>query len=502
MTDLRLTLVATALLLAGCSMTPDYEVPQVAVGSVYLNASRAAGISEAKPEPGRLWWQQFNDPQLDRLVMVAQQQNIPIRMASERIKAAQSYQAAVSSLKVPTIALNAGYVDMRLSENGPLSGPAVAEFTLPPQLGGSSLSVLDRDNQTHLASATIGWEADLFGRIDALSQAASIRVEQAELLQRNLTTLMTAEVINNYLQYRAAGERVAITRQIIAEQQQVLTLVQSLHRHGYGSELDLANARAAQATTEAMLPMLDSARAAHLGRLAILLGETTTQTRNRLGEGALPQMSGLIPVGLPSELLNRRFDIALAEREMAARNQQLGAAIANRYPKLVLTGTPGVSASDLDDLISSGSVGWSLGAGISWNLFDGGRGAAMVDLQQAGFRESALAYQQVVNGAFNEVDTVLRAYANSQQYQQLIARADDQAQIAVNKATSLYQAGLENHLSVLNAQRVSNNLQDARVQVRLNSATTVVLLHKALGGEWRVPQDAPQEDEALTEEAT
>lgn len=81
MTDLRLTLVATALLLAGCSMTPDYEVPQVAVGSVYLNASRAEGISEAKPEPGRLWWQQFNDPQLDRLVMAAQQQNIPIRIA-------------------------------------------------------------------------------------------------------------------------------------------------------------------------------------------------------------------------------------------------------------------------------------------------------------------------------------------------------------------------------------------------------------------------------------
>ncbi|MGU5682742.1 TolC family protein [Aeromonas allosaccharophila] len=288
MTDLRPTLVATALLLADCSMTPDYEVLQVAVGNVYLNASRAEGISETKPESGRLWWQQFNDPQLDRLVMAAQQQNIPIRMASERIKAAQSYQAAVSSLKVPTIALNAGYVDMRLSENGPLSDPAVAEFNLPPQLGGSSLSVLDRDNQTHLASATIGWEADLFGRIDALSQAASIRVEQAELLQRNLTTLITAEVINNYLQYRAAGERVAITRQIIAEQQQVLTLVQSLHRHGYGSELDLANARAA-----------------HLGRLAILLGESTTQSLNRLGEGALPQMSGLIPVGLPSELLVR-----------------------------------------------------------------------------------------------------------------------------------------------------------------------------------------------------
>ena len=276
----------------------------------------------------------------------------------------------------------------------------------------------------------------------------------------------------------------------------VLDLVLSLQRHGYGSELDIANARTAQATTEAMLPMLDSARAVHLGRLAILLGETTAQTRNRLGDGVLPLMKGLIPVGLPSDLLTRRWDIALAEREMAARNQQLGAAIANQYPKLMLTGTPGVSAHNLDDLLSSGSVGWSLGAGISWNLFDGGRGAAMVDLQEAAFRESALAYQQVVNGAFNEVDTVLNAYANSQEYYRLINQADQQARLAVNKATSLYRAGLENHLSVLNAQRVSNNLQDAKVQARLNTATTVVMLHKALGGEWTVPQAPAHEGTA------
>lgn len=496
MIDYRLTMVAAALLLCGCSMTPDYEVPLVAVGNVYLNSQGTAGISAVKPVAGAHWWQQFNDPQLDQLIVAAQQQNIPIRMAKERINAAQSYQAAVSSLKVPTVSLNAGYLDMRLSENGPLSGPAVTEYALPPQLGGSSISLIDRDSHTHLASASIGWEADLFGRIDAMSQAASIRVEQAELLQRNLTTLMTAEVINNYLQYRAAEERMAITRQTITEQQQVLDLVLSLQRHGYGSELDIANARAAQATTEAMLPMLDSARAVHLGRLAILLGETTTQTRNRLGDGVLPQMKGLIPVGLPSDLLTRRWDIALAEREMAARNQQLGAAIANQYPKLMLTGTPGVSAHNLDDLLSSGSVGWSLGAGISWNLFDGGRGAAMVDLQEAAFRESALAYQQVVNGAFNEVDTVLNAYANSQEYYRLINQADEQARLAVNKATSLYRAGLENHLSVLNAQRVSNNLQDAKVQARLNTATTVVMLHKALGGEWTVPQAPAHEGTA------
>ncbi|MGL4508284.1 MAG: TolC family protein, partial [Aeromonas sobria] len=123
-------------------------------------------------------------------------------------------------------------------------------------------------------------------------------------------------------------------------------------------------------------------------------------------------------------------------------------------------------------------------------------GAAMVDLQEAAFRESALAYQQVVNGAFNEVDTVLNAYANSQEYYRLINQADEQARLAVNKATSLYRAGLENHLSVLNAQRVSNNLQDAKVQARLNTATTVVMLHKALGGEWTVPQAPAHEGTA------
>ncbi|MGX2952403.1 TolC family protein [Shewanella sp. JL219SE-S6] len=363
---------------------------------------------------------------------------------------------------------------------------------MPDTLGGGSVKLMDRDPNSSFLGATIAWEADLFGRIDSLSRAAEIRVEQARILRANLTTLMTAEVIDNYLQYRGAEERMLIAAKNIKEQTEVLALVESLERHGYGSSLDVANTKAALATTKAMLPMLDSAKQAHLHRLALLLGENINQTQARLTDAALPQMQQLIPTGVPSELLTRRLDIALAEREIAAKNQELGAAIAAKYPSFYLTGAPGISADHFDDLFSSGSTTWALAAGFNWNIFDAGRTQAMVDIQESGFKTTVLSYQQTVNNAINEVETVLRLYGNSQEYHKHIAKAEAQAETAVTKATSLYRAGLENHLSVLNAQNVKNNIQDAEVVARLNTASTVVTLYKALGGDWSLEQTQSQ----------
>ncbi|MFB2680995.1 efflux transporter outer membrane subunit [Shewanella mangrovisoli] len=485
----HLLMAFTAIsLLGGCSMSPDYAPPKVKVSELYLNAATEGVSQEALAY--QAWWRQFNDPQLNALVAKAQQQNISLQIASERVRAARAYQAAVSSLKVPTISVGAGYLDMRISENDPLMGSAVGGIDLPAGLGGGNLKLMNRDPNSTTVGATIAWEADLFGRIASLTQAAEIRAEQAQLYRANLTTLMTAEVIDNYLQYRGTQERMAIARQNIAEQAEVLALVESLERNGYGSLLDVANAKAALAASEAMLPMLSSAEQAHLHRLAILLGENLNETSGRLSTAVLPAMTELIPTGVPSELLTRRLDIAIAEREMAAKNQELGAAIAAKYPSFFLTGAPGLSADHIDDLFSSDSLTWALGAGVSWNVFDGGRTQAMVEIQEAGFKTAALSYQQAVNNAINEVETVLKHYGNNQQYHRFIAKAEAQSEVAVQKATSLYRAGLENHLSVLTAQNVKNNMQDAEVLARLQTASSVVSLYKALGGDWTLANTA------------
>ncbi|PSW19810.1 hypothetical protein C9I98_10115 [Photobacterium sanctipauli] len=482
----KLCPIALVLVLTGCATAPDYVAPEDVFVSHYLNQD-AAGTSVSTPpiQPGMLtgekWWYQFNDDILNQLVVDAQQQNIPLKMAAERIKTARAYQSIIESFKVPTVSLGAGYSSVGISDNAPLLGSLV---TANNPLG---MSLIDNEQHAFTAGATIAWELDLFGRIDKQAQAAQIRAEQVEIFRQGLTTMITSEVIHNYLQMRGAQERKAIAQTMIDEQQQTLDLVQKVAKSGFGSELDVARAKAMLAATKSVVPQLDTAEHAHRQRLAILLGENPEKMKRRLAsQQAIPTFEGLIPTGLPSDLLKRRPDLKIAEREMAAVNAELGAAVANQYPKFYLTGSPGVLAKDFDDLFSSDSTAWIANIGVSWNVFDGGRTQAMIELQEARFKTSALAYQHAVNGAIGEVEILLNGYGNSQQYQALVVESKTETDRAVEKAKSLYQAGLIDYLSVLDAQRQQHALQDRVVAARLQTANMAVGLNKALGGNWSI----------------
>ncbi|WP_244899725.1 TolC family protein [Shewanella japonica] len=350
-----------------------------------------------------------------------------------------------------------------------------------------------------MVGANVSWEIDLFGRLDALSDAANIRVQQAEILSQGVNTLITADVVHNYLQYRGAQARLAIAQRNIHEQQQTLEMVQTLVNSGFGSELDLASARAALATVSASQTLFETAEKVHLYRLATLLGQHPSDIINRFDAAPLPTVTGQIPTGMPSDILKRRTDIALAEREMAAINAELGASIANQYPQFYLTASPAVIADSADDLFSSNSVGWAAGLGAKWTVFDGGRSSAMVDMQQTRFKQASLRYEQAVNAAFNEVETTLMSYGNSLRFYQQLETAAQQTQTAVAKANSLYKAGLIDYIQVLDAQRQDNTMQDALVTAQLNIASNVILVNKALGGDWKVKpstDDNTQKDTA------
>lgn len=496
MKKLTLTVITSALILSGCSMAPDYDMPQVAVTDIYMNQDATGTTRQGELE--NLWWKKLNDPQLNQLIAKAQSQNITLQIASQRIQSAQAYHQAVASFKVPTISVGAGYTKMRLSKNESIAGDLVdTNVSVPDALGGGTLNLLDRNPEDFYAGINASWELDLFGRIDSLTKAASIRADEAKIMKTAINTAITSDVINNYLQYQGANERIKIAQSNIADQKETLQLVESLNRYGYGSELDVANAKAALAATQAVLPMLETAKSVHLGRLSILLGENISQVTGELKEQPLPRMEALVPTGLPSQLLQRRPDIAIAQKEIEATNEQVGAAIANQYPKFYLTGTPGLVSGSSGNLFDSDSGAWSLGAGISWNVFDGGRTQAMIDMQESSFKQSVLVYQNTVNSAFSEVETALSAYGNSQNYHSHILEADHQAQNAVDKAKSLYRAGLVNHLSVLDAQRQRNQLEDAEVQARLSTVTNLVLLQKSLGGDWTIsPHEVSPFDES------
>ncbi|MDF4856094.1 TolC family protein, partial [Vibrio parahaemolyticus] len=238
---------------------------------------------------------------------------------------------------------------------------------LPPQIG--NVTLMDNQHDGVFAGASIAWEADLFRRIDRQANAAQIRLEQAQIYQSGLNTVITADLIHNYLQYQGASERLELAKSNLEDQRRTLDLVGKVVRSGYGSDLDLAQAKATLAAMESLVPQLEIAQQAHKHRLAILLGEPLTQVEIRLSkQHSVPVMQDMVPVGLPSDLLKRRTDIRLAEREMAALNEELAASVADQYPKFFLTGAPGLSASSFDDLFSSDSFGWMGAAGVSWNL--------------------------------------------------------------------------------------------------------------------------------------
>lgn len=482
-----------AMSLSGCAVGPDYQTPTTSMAETYLYADQNGVSRNAETEP--FWWTEFNDPTLNDLVLDMQSQNIPLKVAAERIKMADNYKTVVESFKVPTINVGAGYVNYQLSKNDSLLGPALnpigdSAAGLPPQIGNTTL--LDNQHDGVFAGASIAWELDLFGRIDRQSNAAQIRVEQAEIYQSGLTTLLTADLIHNYLQYQGASERLNLAKSNLEDQRKTMDLVEKVVRSGYGSDLDLAQAKATLAAMESIIPQLEIAQQVHKHRIAVLLGEPLSKVEVRLADTqGVPAMQNVVPIGLPSDLLQRRPDIRLAEREMAAINEELAASIANQYPKFFLTGAPGVSASSFDDLFSSDSFGWVGAAGISWNVFDGGRGDALEDINQARFDAATLTYQHAVDSAFAEVDSTLFAYGRSQENQRRIDDALVATYKAVGKAKSLYRAGLIDHLSVLDAQRQQRMMQDRQIAAKLQTAQVTVALYKSLGGDWALEQ-SPQ----------
>lgn len=480
---LKLTPLALVITLTGCAIGPDYTEPKTTIAATYMYDHHEQ-LAESD-----YWWTQFKDESLNQMVSDLQQQNIPIKIASQRIKMASSYQSVVNSFKVPTVNIGAGYFNYQLSKNDSLLGPALNPIgsTTPTGTPLDSVTLLDNQHDGVFAGASIGWEMDLFGRIDRQANAASIRVEQAEIYRSGLNTLITADLIHNYLQYRGAQERITLIKANLADQEMTLKLVEKLVESGYGSELDLAQAQTMLAATQSVIPQLEIAQQVHKQRMAMLLDEPLSQVDARLASrDTLPSIEGIIPVGLPSDLLQRRPDIRIAEREMAAVNEEIAASIANQYPKFFLTGAPGVTASSFDDLFNGDSVGWAAAVGVSWNIFDGGRGEAMVELNEARFNSAALAYEHSVNTAIKEVDSLLFAYGRSQQNEQRMQQALDASTNAVCKAESLYKAGLINHLALLDAQRQQRIMEDRKIAARLQTAQVTVGLYKSLGGDWRL----------------
>jgi multidrug efflux system outer membrane protein len=456
--------LAAATLLAGCAMTKPPEQIKTDVPAQYREA--LPGIEGAwklaRPADATdrgTWWTVFDDTDLNGLIMAATQSNSTLAIALARVKEARAIAGIVDANRA--FQLSAGF------------GPTKA---------GDSTGTTTQWR----AQLNASYEVDLFGRLSDTSRAARLDAQAQEAAYRSVLLALQADVAQQYFSIRSLDTELDVLQKTIKLRQDALRLVQHRYDVGDTSELDVAQAKTELSTAQAEEERVKRARSLRDHALAVLLG--APPSRFTLAAAPLRPVMVTAPPGLPSELLQRRPDIAQAQRQLAAASARIGAAKAAFFPSLSLTGTAGYESNELRNLFNWSSRSWLLGplVGTVLNLplLDGGRNKSNLARADADYEALVANYRQQVLVGFQDVEDNLSALRTLDQQIRFEGEAVDSSQLATRLAESRYQNGSASYLEVLDAQRSSLSAQRAQSQSLGQRAVTSVGLIRALGGGW------------------
>ena len=473
LSDKLIVAVLFLILLVGCAVGPDYREPKLAMPASWQEAQQK-GV-EIRPVEMARWWTTFNDPLLNSLVERAVKSNLDLRIAEARIREARASRAVVASGAWPTVDVSASYKRNRTSEN------ALALGSLAPQGGGN----LEQD--LFKTGFDASWEIDVFGGVRRGVEAADATLAASVENRRDVLVTLLGDVAKNYVDLRGFQRRLAVARANLKAQQDTLELTRIRFQAGLTSDLEVAQAEAQASTTMAQIPTLESALKQAAYSLDLLLGLSPGALWNDLAnEIAIPSLPPEVLVGLPSDLLRRRPDIRFAERQLAASTAQIGAAMADLFPKFSLTGAYGLQSISASDWFTGRSRYWSIGPTISWPIFDAGRIRANIEIRNAQQEQALTQYEKTVLAAFGDVEKSLVNYSREQARQQALTNAVASNRRAVEMANELYVRGLNDFLNVLDTQRSLYATENDLAQSEAAMASNLVALYKALGGGWEI----------------
>jgi len=509
--------------MAGCSVGPDYRRPDILVPEQYGPTgptSQPATVPVPQEPDLAAWWQTLNDPLLDSLIDRAIESNLDLQIAEARVREARAQRAVTASGLWPQFDVNSSYRYKGTSENaGPkqkvsssagltgfrkvpgitiLPGSDVATPTImintqgdQDENGSNSLFGLKRSTSVERAQNLFQsgfdatWEIDVFGGVRRAVEAADADIQVAEENHRYVLVSLLSEVARNYVEARAVHRRLTIAQENIKAQADTLQLTRTRFDAGLTSELDVAQAQSQLASTESQVPVLEVLLKQAIHRLGVLLGQPPEHLYEELaGAKPIPNVPPDVPVGLPSDLLQRRPDIRRSERQLAAATARIGVATAELFPRFSLTGSFGSQTDDMQHFLDRKSLYWSVGPAMSWPIFDAGRIRANIDVQDTRQREALAFYQQTILTALEEVENTLVAYRQEQVRQKHLTTAVQANRRAVSLAQERYRNGVADFLSVLESQRALYVTEDAMVQSEGQTVTSLIALYKALGGGW------------------
>ncbi len=459
-----------ALLLGGCMVGPDYTKPSVPMTSVYKEAD---GWKVAQPGdhlPRGQWWVILGDPELHALEEQVAAANQNLKIAEARLREARALVRFNRAALFPTISAGVGISSIRDSANRP--------FLTPNVNTGSSGDLL--------FSLDMSYEIDLWGRVRRTVAAARNEAQATAADLETARLSLQAELAMDYFELRAADAQKQLLDATVKAFEAALRLTTNRFQGGAAPKSDVAQAQTQLDTTLAQATDVTVQRAQLEHAIATLIGKPPAAFS--LSPRPLDTPPPDIPVGLPSQLLERRPDIAAAERRVAEANEQIGIAKAAYYPTLMLNASVGFEGSSFGNVLNASSLLWAVGASITQTIFDGGRRRATSDAARAAYDATVAGYRQTTLTAFQQVEDNLAALRILEQEAQQQRRAVESAQQSLQLFTNRYRGGVDNYLQVITAQTVTLSNQRNEIDILRRRMDASVLLVKALGGGWDVAE--------------
>ncbi len=461
------------LVTTGCKVGPNYFKPAVPLKNEWTQA----GHPKLVGEPGDIctWWNHFEDPQLNWLIHSAFDQNLTLRQAGMRIEEARATRGISRGNLFPqSQEVFGAYSKSRTSLN------QANIFNFP----GSGVTFSPQNWSLGYSAA---WELDFWGRFRRAIEAADAQLDATVENFDDVLVILISDVANTYIEMRTLESRLILARRNVEIQAGTLKLTQAKFDAGTISILDVAQAQANLGATEALIPTLEIQRRQACNRLCVLLGRPSIDLAPEVGFTAkIPEPPQHAVIGVPADLLRRRPDVRRAERELAAQSALIGVAVSDFYPHLSVSGTINYSAENLNELVQGQSIAGQILPQFRWNVLNYGRILNDVERQNAVFQRFAYAYQESVVRADQEAEDAMIAFTRGFDQVEALSRAVDGSQLAVEKATEQYRAGVVDFNRVFLLQGDLVRQQDTLAAARGNIANSLVNIYRALGGGWEI----------------
>lgn len=425
------------------------------------------------PTDIKSWWKGFQDPLLNELITKAVNANHDLKIAKARVREAET---------IITIAESALYPSIDLFSSGGREKKIDRIIGVPGKQG---IELITPTADAISGGLAARWEIDLFGGRHLEAEAAIAQSAGIEEALRSVQVGLLAQVATNYLELRGLQKRISLQQENIAVQKEKLRALQLFVKNGLATEADIANQETLLKSTESALPVLTSAALTLTHRLGVLLGETPDKLETHLSQAiSLPVTLPEIPKLLPTDLLSQRPDLRVAKTEVTAAAANLGAARADLFPKLVLSASGGFGALAVGGFSSLAESVYTLGSGLTMPLFNAGRIRAHIAAVDARLDQAALNYEKIFLLALEDVENAFVAHTSSKERKMQLSDAEKSAQKAYQSTDALYQRGVKDYLSLLDARRNTLTVGDERVKAETAMRVSIVSLYRAFGGGW------------------